>query len=162
VVESAVEREALIESALARMTERRVAEIVGESARLGEVLVEAEGAGKRAGDLSNLKGVGQARAIVVAFVIDENLGFVSEPAERRAMDDAVAIAAEIVARRTRRLLIEAAAARSRIRREGRPGPARIHCHVLAMLPLAPRSLRPGPRVQVLASRSAVDCIPART
>jgi hypothetical protein len=44
--------------------------------------------------------------------------------------------------------MEAAATRSRIRSEERPRPARIHCHVLAMLPLAPRSSRPGPRVQV--------------
>ena len=62
----------------------------------------------------------EARAEQVAFVIHEHLGLVFEPAERRRMDDAVAVALEFGARAGRRFRI-AAAARSRgvgrVRRE---------------------------------------------
>lgn len=39
--------------------------------------------------------VGDARAVEVAFVIDENLGFVDEAAEGVRMDDAIAIALKL-------------------------------------------------------------------
>jgi len=55
MVESAVECEALVECALTRMAERGVAEIVGKSTGLREVLVQAERASQRASDLSNLE-----------------------------------------------------------------------------------------------------------
>ena len=62
----------------------------------------------------------QARAVVVALVVDEDLGLVLEPAEGRAVDDAVAVA--LVARAQRVLLLRVAAAaasalRMRVRRE---------------------------------------------
>ena len=40
----------------------------------------------------DFEGVGEARAIVVAFVVDEDLGLVFEPAEGGRVDDAVAVA----------------------------------------------------------------------
>ena len=40
----------------------------------------------------DLDRVGQARPVVVPLVIDEDLGLVFEPAERAAVDDAVAVA----------------------------------------------------------------------
>ena len=58
------------------MAERGVTEIVREADGLGEVLVEAERAGDRAGDLRHFEAVGQPRAVVVALVIDEDLGLV--------------------------------------------------------------------------------------
>ena len=36
--------------------------------------------------------MGQPRAVVVALVVDEDLGLVLQPAERRAVDDAVPVA----------------------------------------------------------------------
>ncbi len=153
MIESAVEREALIEGAFARMAKRRMTEIMGKSAGLREILVEAERTSERARNLGDLKGMGEAGAIVVAFVIDKNLRFVGEPPKRRGMDNAVAIAAEIIARRTRPLVMETAATCSRIRRERRPCPGETHCHVRTMLPpLLPRR----------GTRSAVDCIAACT
>ena len=50
------------------MAERRMAEIVGERQRLGQVLVEAERAGERAGDLGHFQRVGEPGAVVVALV----------------------------------------------------------------------------------------------
>ncbi len=48
--------------------------------------------GDGAGDLRNFKAVGQAGPVVIAFVIDEDLGLVFQPTERGRMDDAVAVA----------------------------------------------------------------------
>jgi hypothetical protein len=120
MIESTVECEALIESALPRMAKRRMAEIVGESAGLREILLEAERAREGPRNLGDLKGMGEAGAIVVAFVIDKDLGLVGEPPKCRGMDNAVAIAAEIVARRARWLIMETTATCSRMRRERRP------------------------------------------
>ena len=94
VVEAAERREAVVERALAGMAERRMAEVVAERRGLGQVLVEPERAGERAGDLGHFQRVGQAGAEMVALVEHEHLGLVGEPAERGRMDDAVAIAAE--------------------------------------------------------------------
>jgi hypothetical protein len=68
VVEAAVPAIASVERPLAGMAEGRMAEVVGERQRLGQVLVEAEGAGERAGDLRDLEGMGQAGAVVIALV----------------------------------------------------------------------------------------------
>ena len=81
-----------VERLLAGMAERRVAEIVGQRQRLGEILVEAERAGDGARDLRHFEAVGQPGAVMVALVIDEDLGLVLQAAERGRMDDAVAVA----------------------------------------------------------------------
>ena len=103
VVEAAVLGHAGVERVLAGMPERRMAEIVAERDRFGQVVVEPEGAGERARDLRHLDGVGEAGAEVVALVIDEHLGLVGEAAEGGRMDDAVAVALEFGPRRRRRL-----------------------------------------------------------
>jgi hypothetical protein len=59
VVEAAAGLEAAVERPLAGMTEGRVTEVMGERQRLGEILVEAERAGERAGDLGDFERVGQ-------------------------------------------------------------------------------------------------------
>jgi hypothetical protein len=52
----------------------------------------------RAGDLCDFDAVGQAGAEQVAFVIDEDLRLVFEPAEGGGVDDAVTVALELAAR----------------------------------------------------------------
>ncbi len=99
VVEPAPRPHHVIERILAGVTERGVAEIVGERQRFGQVLVDAQGARQGACDLGDLDGVRQAGAVVIAFVIDENLGLVLQAAKCGRMDDAVAVALE---RRPRR------------------------------------------------------------
>ena len=81
VIEAAAGSEAAIERTLAGVAERRVAEVVGERQRLGEVLVEPERARERAGDLGDLQRMGQPGAEVIALVEDEDLGLVGQPAE---------------------------------------------------------------------------------
>jgi hypothetical protein len=53
--------------------------------------------------LGNLDAVCQTRAKEIAFVIDENLGFVFETPERRGMNDAITIALKFTTRLWARL-----------------------------------------------------------
>jgi hypothetical protein len=92
------------------VAERRVAEVVRESERLGKVLVEPQGPRQRPRDLAHLDRMGEARAVMVALVEDEDLGLVLQPAEGARMDDTVAVALERAAGRRGRLGMEAAAA----------------------------------------------------
>ena len=54
-------------------------------------------AGERSCDLSDFERMGQPGAKMIAFVKNEDLRLVREPAEGGGMDDAVAVAAEIAA-----------------------------------------------------------------
>ena len=133
VVEAAVLGHAGVERVLAGMAERRVAEIVAERDRFGEVVVEPQRPGQRAGDLRHLDGVGQAGAEMVALVIDEDLGLVGEAAEGGRMDDAVAVALEFAcASATAARRRGARRARRRRRHREREPPRRVSS--------APRSL----------------------
>ena len=76
------------------MAERRVAEVVPHADRLGQVLVQPQRAGHRAGDAARLERVGEPRAVVVALGGDVHLRLVLEAAEGLAVDDAVAVALE--------------------------------------------------------------------
>ena len=87
---------------------------------LGEILVEAERAGERAGDLADLDRMGEPGAVVVALVEDEDLGLVLEAAEGARMDDAVAVALELAAGRRGRLAVEPAPALPRVAGIRRP------------------------------------------
>ena len=118
--------EAVVERTLAGMAERRMAEIVGQRQRLGEIFVEAEHPRQRARDLRDFERVGQPGAVMVALVEDENLGLVLEPAERGRVDDAVAIAAEGAAAFAGRLGMKPAAARGRVAGIGRAGYCSFH------------------------------------
>ena len=116
VIEAAEGRETLVERALAGMTERRMAEIVGQRQRLGEIFVEAERARQRARHLRHFERMGEPGAVMVALVEHENLGLVLEAAEGGRMDDAVAVAAEGAAALADRLGVQPAAALPRIAR----------------------------------------------
>ena len=83
-----------VERVLAGVAEGRVAEVVAEPDRLGQVLVQAQRAGHRAGDPAGLERVGEPGPVVVALGGDEDLGLVLEPAEGLGVDDPVAVALE--------------------------------------------------------------------
>src|SRR5437867_7303359 len=74
------------------MTEGRVAEIVSQGDRLGQLLVEAQDFRNRTGDLRHFERMRQACSIVIAGRREEHLRLVLQAAERLAMDDAVAVA----------------------------------------------------------------------
>ena len=81
VVEAAAGRHLLVQRVLAGMAERRVAEIVGQRHGLGQILVAAQRPRQRARDLRHLDRVGQPGAVMVAFMGDEDLRLVLQPAE---------------------------------------------------------------------------------
>ena len=78
--------------------------------RFGEVLIEAELPGQRAGNLRDFQRMGQPGAVMVALVEHEHLRLVLEAAERGGMDNPVAIAPERAAGPARRLRKQPAAA----------------------------------------------------
>src|SRR6185436_4425446 len=84
-------RHQLIDHAFARVAERRVPEVVPERDGLGELLVEAQHLGDRAGDLRHLERMRETGPIVIARRREEHLRLVFQPAERLAVDDAIAV-----------------------------------------------------------------------
>ena len=81
------------------MAERRVAEIVRQRHRLGQILVEPQRPGDRAGHLADFERMGQPGAEMLALVMEEHLGLVLQAPEGGRMDDPVAVALEFRARR---------------------------------------------------------------
>ena len=65
-----------VERALSGVAEGRVAEIMAEGDRLGEILVEHERAADRAGKARDLKRVRQARAVMISLRLEKDLRFV--------------------------------------------------------------------------------------
>src|SRR5262249_44223109 len=92
VLEAAELAHAIVERVLARVTERRMSQVVGEADRLDEILVQLERARDRARDLRDLERVREPRAIQIALVVHEHLRLVDEPAERGCVDHAIAVA----------------------------------------------------------------------
>ena len=151
VVEAAEAVQARIERVLAGMPEGRVAEIMAERDRFGQVLVEPKGAGQRAGELRDFYRMGETGAEMIALVVHEHLRLVGKPPERRGMDDAVAVALERVSRRRGRLGRQTAARRAGIGGQWRSGrevlsPASVEISIA----VAPARLifesRPYPRI----------------
>ena len=83
VVEPAPGRHQRLQRLLAGMAERRMPEVVRQRHRLGQLLVQPEHPRHRARHLRHLDRVGQPRAVVVALVLDEDLGLVLQPPEGR-------------------------------------------------------------------------------
>jgi len=95
VVEAeAVALQALVESALAGVTERRMADVMHQREGFGEVDVQAERAGDLAADLRNLNGVSETTAEVVGGAAGEDLRFAGEAAKGTRLDDPVTVAFE--------------------------------------------------------------------
>jgi iron-sulfur cluster assembly accessory protein len=114
VIEAAVRSHQFVEHILASVAKRRVAKVMRKRKRLGEIVVEAERAGKRARDLAHLQRMGEPGTEMVALVRNEDLRLVGEPPEGGAMDDAVAVALKCRARRRMRLRDQPSAASCRI------------------------------------------------
>ena len=141
----------LAQHALAGVAERRVAEVVAERDRLGQLFVQAQHLGDRARDLRDFERVRQARAVVIAGRRKEHLRLVLEAAERLGVDDAIAIALERRPDRIFRLLADAALAVGALRGLRREDLA---------LPLL-RAVRGSRRVMraaiIVAARKLVPC-----
>ena len=70
------------------MAERRMAEIVGQAQRFGQIFVQAERPRDRPPDLRDLQAVGQADPVMVAVGRDEDLRLMPKAPESDRMDHA--------------------------------------------------------------------------
>ena len=114
MIEAAVRSHQFVEHILAGVAKRRVAKIMRKRKRLGEIVVEAERAGKRARDLTDFERMREPGTEMVSLVRNEDLRLVGQPAERRAMEDAVAVALKYRAQWGMRLRNQPSAASCRI------------------------------------------------
>ena len=73
------------------MTEWRMSKIVRKRHGFGQIFVESELARRRAGDLRHFQRVREPRPIIIAFVLHEDLRLMLKTAERRSVNDAVAV-----------------------------------------------------------------------
>src|SRR5690554_4639145 len=96
------------------MPEGRMPEVVSKRHRLGQILVQREGSGDRAGYLGDFQRVGKTRTIVVALVVDEDLRLVLQFSEGARMDDPISISLKRRASRACRLIDKAAPAVRRV------------------------------------------------
>ena len=85
-------RQARGQGGLARVAERRVAQVVAKRDGFGEVFVEAERAGDGARDLRHFKRVREPRAEMVALGSKEHLRFVRQASEAFRVQDLIAVA----------------------------------------------------------------------
>ena len=95
VFEAAVILHEFVEGLLAGMAARRVAKVVREGNRLGEVLVQPQRTGDVAGDGGHLHRVGEASAEVLPAAAKKHLCLVLQSAKGARMDNAVAIALKL-------------------------------------------------------------------
>src|SRR3546814_3248685 len=97
MVEAAMRVERRLQRVLPRMAEGRMADVMRQAQRFGQVFVEAQRPRRRAADLRHLQAVGQADAEMIAVGRHEHLRLVAQAAEGDAVDDAVAVPLEHVA-----------------------------------------------------------------
>ena len=110
--------QAFIQSALAGMAERRMADIVNQRQRLGQVLVQPQRLGDAARNLHHFNGVGQAAAKVVRRAAGKYLRLARQPAKRARLHNAFPVALK------RRPRWPRAAPHTRARSARRPQPRR--------------------------------------
>ena len=65
------------------MAERRMAEIMRQGQRFGEILIQPQLPGNGTGDLRHLNRVSEPRPVMISLVIEEHLRFVCQTPERR-------------------------------------------------------------------------------
>ena len=130
VIEPAVRFEGRIQCIFSGVAEGRMANIMGQAQRLGQVLVQPQGPGNHAADLRHFQAVGQPDAVMIAIRGDKDLGLVAQAAKGDRMDDPITVTLEFAARTTGQCAFEcklATARPRRIRGEGCPhAAASIH------------------------------------
>src|ERR687886_1387976 len=107
---SSVSGEGAGEGFFSRVAEGGMSEVVTQSYGLGQVFVEAEGAGYSPCDLHHLERMGQAGTVVVTVGGDKDLGLVHKAAEGFGVGNTVPVALELVSDAVRGLEPRAAGA----------------------------------------------------
>jgi len=88
----AVGAEEIVKHVFAGVAERRMADVMDEREGFGEIGVESKGSGDGAGDLRNLKSVGETVAEMVGVASGEDLSFRFQAAKGTRVDDPIAVA----------------------------------------------------------------------
>jgi hypothetical protein len=94
VIEAAKGGHELVELTLTGMAKRRVAEIMGQGQGFGEIFIETQRACSGPPNLGNFDGMGKPGPVVIALVINENLGLVLQAPKGGGMNDAVPVTLE--------------------------------------------------------------------
>ena len=84
-------RHAIGQRILAGMPERGVSQIVGQRHRLHQVLIQPQGPGNAAAQLSHLKRMRQPGAKQIAFVVQEHLGLVDQASKGGGVNHPIAV-----------------------------------------------------------------------
>ena len=120
VIKPAIRGHHRVQRAFSGVSERRMANIVGQSQGFGEILVQAERAGGRAGDLGDLKGMRKTGPVMIALMGDEDLGLLLEATEGVRVNNPVPVALKIRPGTAWRLGMEPPPGRVRVAGVGRP------------------------------------------
>ena len=140
------------------MTERRVAQIVGEAQRLGQIFVEPKRPGHRPPDLRHLDRVRKANPEMIAIGRHEYLCLVAKPAKGNRMDDPVAVALEGIARTPRPSIVLAEGPAARFCRVRGEGLGKRHLEeIFSILILAGVRVQLKPSTPSLASLFTKSC-----
>jgi hypothetical protein len=81
-----------IEGILSGMAKRGVAKIMGQSDGFTQIFIQIKNPRDGAANLGDLNRMRQASAKHIAFMVNEDLGFIFQTAESRRMDNSVAVA----------------------------------------------------------------------
>ena len=92
VVEAADAFQTVVERRFPGVAERRMADVVGQRNRFGQVFVQPQSPGDGPRDLGHFQRVRQPRPVVVVHRSDQHLGLPGHPAESGGIDDAFAVA----------------------------------------------------------------------
>ena len=76
------------------MTIGRVTDVVHQSKRFDQVLVQSQGPANRSGNRGDFLSVGQAGAVIIAHATSENLHLAAQAAVGRAMQDTIPVSLE--------------------------------------------------------------------
>ncbi len=76
------------------MPKWRVTEVMCQTDRFHQVFISSQGSGDRTTNLRDFQSVGETSAIVVPFIVDEDLGFVFQASKGSRMNDAITIPLE--------------------------------------------------------------------
>ena len=116
VEEKAVGAHGGVQSLLAGVAKRRMAQVMHQRERFGQIDVEIECARDGARNLRHFNSVGEPVAEVVGIAAGENLGLGFEAAKSAGVDDAVAVALKVVAVGMRRFREAASAGKFHMHR----------------------------------------------
>jgi len=84
-------RQKFSEDTLTGMAEGRMAEVMTQGNRFGEVFVQAQGSSHSPGDLADFKGMSQSGPVMITFRREKNLRLILQTTESFTMQNAISI-----------------------------------------------------------------------